>query len=80
MRTSACLMQRISDFSKFMVYPHGQVGLNQSVRFSNKVGGQFFVILYGRLLWTAPNFEFLSCELYITTSKCFKNILVQQMF
>jgi len=39
------LVQKTSDFSKFMVCPNeqGEVG-----------GGQFFAILYGRLLWTAP--------------------------
>jgi len=26
MRTSALLVQKTSDFSKFMVYPHGQEG------------------------------------------------------
>jgi len=38
-------------FSKFMVCPHGQRGLSQC---GQGRGCQFFAILYGRLLWTAP--------------------------
>jgi len=40
-----------------MVCPHGQKGsgLSQCGHFSDKGGGgQFFAILCGRLLWTAP--------------------------
>jgi len=44
------------DFSKFMVCPHGQGGrgLSQCGHFETRGEGQFFVILCGRLLWTAP--------------------------
>jgi len=41
-----------SDFSKFMVCPHGQGGMSQCEQGG---GGQFFGILCGRLLWTIPN-------------------------
>jgi len=44
---SALLAQKTSDFSKFMVCPHGQGGLSQCG------GSQIFAILCGRLLWTA---------------------------
>jgi len=48
-------MRKKTDFSKFMVCPHGQGGLSQCGRFADKEGwGQFFAILCGRLLWTAP--------------------------
>jgi len=55
MRTSARFGTKTSDFSKFMVCPHGQGGLSQCGHFSDKRGGgQFFEILCVRLLWTAP--------------------------
>jgi len=55
MRTSALLGAKNPDFSKFMVCPHGQ-----------GVGGQFFAILSGRLLWTAPCFfDFLPLHLLL---------------
>jgi len=55
MRTSALLGAKTSDFSKFMVCPHGQGGIETVRTFCGQGGGdQFFVILYGRLLWTAP--------------------------
>jgi len=50
-------VQKLLDFSKFMVCPHGQEkeGLSQRGHFADKgEGGQFFAILCGRLLWTAP--------------------------
>jgi len=47
------LVQKTSDFSKFMVYPHGQGRLSQCGHFAVK-GGQFFANLCGHVLWTAP--------------------------
>jgi len=41
--TFSLLAQKPSNFSKFVMCPHGQGGR-----------GQFFAILYGRLLWTGP--------------------------
>jgi len=40
------------DFSKFMVCPYGQGGGGWAS--ADKGRGQVFVILCGRLLWTAP--------------------------
>jgi len=48
------LVQKTSDFSKFIVCPHGQRGLSHC-RQGEGGGGQFFAILCWRLLWTAPN-------------------------
>jgi len=45
------LAQKTSEFSIFLVCPHGQGGLSQC----GQGGGEFFAILCGRLLWTAPN-------------------------
>jgi len=47
------LVKKSSGFSKFMICPHRQGRLNQCEHFSDR-GGQFFAILYGRPLWTAP--------------------------
>jgi len=60
MRTSTLFGVKNSDFSKFMVCPHGQGerGSRQYGHFSDKGrvhGGQFFTISCGRLLWTALN-------------------------
>jgi len=58
MQTSALLVQKTSNFLKFMVCPHEQwvEGVEQVRSFFRQgKGGQFFVILCGRLLWTAPN-------------------------
>jgi len=51
-RTFWC--KKTSDFSKFMVCPLGQGerGLSQCGQWG--IGGQFFPILCGCLLWTAP--------------------------
>jgi len=53
--------QKTSDFSKFLVCLHGQEGRGlEPVRTFFGQGGmkcQFFAILCGRLLWTAPNDE-----------------------
>jgi len=46
------LAKKTSDFSKFMVCPHGQRGLSHCGQGGR--GSQFFTILCGRLLWTAP--------------------------
>jgi len=53
---SSFLVQTTPDFSKLMVCPYGQGRreLSQSEQFADK-GGQFFTILCGRLLLTAPN-------------------------
>jgi len=57
MRTSALFVQKTSDFSKFMVCPHGQFGR-----------GQFFVNLRGRLLWTTrKSYKKLRYEIYVIT-------------
>jgi len=57
-------MQKNSDFSKFMVYPHGKGGEGSLVSadilrtrgdiLRTRGGGQFFAIFCGRPLWTAP--------------------------
>jgi len=39
MRTSAIFGAKTSDFSKFMVCPHGQEGLSQCGYFADKGGG-----------------------------------------
>jgi len=52
------LATKTSDFSKFIVCPHGQGGrgLSQCGNFvDNGRGGQFFEILCRHPLWTAPN-------------------------
>jgi len=57
MQTSVLFCAKTSDFSEFMVCPHGQGerGLKQCGHFADKGGrDQFFAILCGRLLWTAP--------------------------
>jgi len=45
-----------SDFLKFMVCSNGQGGRGGSADIlqTRREGGQFFAILCGRLLWTAP--------------------------
>jgi len=56
------LVQKTSEFSKFMVCPHEQGERVESVgHFSDKGEGcQIFAILCIRLLWTAPNKNFTS--------------------
>jgi len=53
MQTSA-----LFDFSKYMVYPHGQGGMSLCGYFSDNEGGEraIFQILCERLVWTAPNY------------------------
>jgi len=51
MRTSALFAAKTSDFSKYLVCPHGKEGLSRK--------GGLFTILYGCLLWTVPNHTFV---------------------
>jgi len=51
---SALFGGKISDFSKVMVCPHGQVVLSQCGHIRTRERGQFFAILCERPLWTAP--------------------------
>jgi len=58
MRTSALLMQKISDFFKFTVCPHGQEGkgwVSADILWAR--GDQIFASLCRRPLWTAPYFS-----------------------
>jgi len=49
------LMQKTSDFSKFMVCPHGQGGRGfEPVRTFCEQGDQFFAFMCRRPLWMAP--------------------------
>jgi len=57
MQTSALFGAKTSDFSKFMVCPHGQGGGDEPVRTffgQGERGSQFFADSCGRPLWTAP--------------------------
>jgi len=65
------LVHNTSHFSKFMVCPHGQgVGVVEPVGTFCEQGrlGQFFTIMCGRLLWTAP---YQSCSVRIDNALCF---------
>jgi len=63
-RTFWC--KKTLDFSKFMVYPHGQDGRGvEPVRTfcgQGREGGQFFAFLCGRPLWTAPYLILAPCS------------------
>jgi len=49
------LVKNTTDFSKLMVCPHRQGGgVSKCGRLRTWERGQFFTILCGRLLWTAP--------------------------
>jgi len=55
MQTSAILVQKTLDYSKFIVSPLGQEGLSQCGYFLVKrIGGRFFTILCERLVWKFP--------------------------
>jgi len=50
--------EKTSDFSKFVVCPHGQERREvEPVRTFSGQGGQFFAMLCRRPLWTAPKFN-----------------------
>jgi len=69
MRTSHFLVQKTSDFSKFMLCPHGQ-GFEPVRTFFGKRGrGSIFC---RRLLWTAPNSSDtnITPELIVTLALC----------
>jgi len=55
MWTSALLGTKISDFSKFMVCPHGQRGLSQFGHFATRGRGSIFRDFLP--LWTALNYN-----------------------
>jgi len=68
MRTSALFGAETSDFSKLKMCPQGQRRwwLSQCVYFATRGRGQFFAILCGRLLRTAP--YCISTRLYYSRS------------
>jgi len=56
-RTSHFLVQKTSDFSKFIVCPNGQGEVEPVRTFCRqRERGQSFVVWCGRLLWTALNY------------------------
>jgi len=72
MRTSALFAQKTSDFSKFIVCPHGQGGLSQYGHFTNKEG-QFVAILSGRLYG-------LHLRIIISIGRIFTNRFTKYLF
>jgi len=56
-------MKKTSDFSKFMLCPHGQVGERVEPMRTRGDGGQFFAILCGRPLWSGPKITVSHCKI-----------------